>query len=222
MNLFFTDGAPYGRFNPRLRPSPASALITVSRAPLRPQSPSESRSRWKGKGSTCMSRVVCSPPIPGAVIETWETDDKGAQHLMFVCFFSADGQPSHIFLQPRATTTLSTRNAPHQTDGIGGGRTKKAGTDTARSFSSRIPSPAMWVSSFLFSKPFHVSLGLMSCFFFCYSSVILTKNRALWMSSFRHWGDTNLRPNHLHMMIDAPGLHSLTTAPFPEGDVVLA
>lgn len=31
----------------------------------------------------------------------------------------------------------------------------------------------------------------------------------------------NVRPNHLHMMIDAPGFRKLTTALYPEGDVNL-
>ena len=35
-------------------------------------------------------------------------------------------------------------------------------------------------------------------------------------------GRHNLRPSHLHMMIDAPGFHKLTTALFPEGDAILA
>ena len=34
-------------------------------------------------------RVLTSggEPVPGAVIETWETDDKGEQHFDFVQFF---------------------------------------------------------------------------------------------------------------------------------------
>ena len=35
-------------------------------------------------------------------------------------------------------------------------------------------------------------------------------------------GRHNLRPSHLHMMIDAPGFHKLTTALYPEGDAILA
>jgi len=35
-------------------------------------------------------------------------------------------------------------------------------------------------------------------------------------------GRHNLRPNHLHMMIDAPGFRKLTTALFPEGDAILS
>ena len=32
----------------------------------------------------------------------------------------------------------------------------------------------------------------------------------------------NMRPNHLHMMIEAPGYQKLTTALYPEGDLWLA
>ena len=32
-------------------------------------------------------------------------------------------------------------------------------------------------------------------------------------------GRHNIRPNHLHMIIDAPGFRKLTTALYPEGDV---
>ena len=35
-------------------------------------------------------------------------------------------------------------------------------------------------------------------------------------------GRHNLRPNHLHMMIDAPGYRKLTTALYPEGDAILS
>jgi protocatechuate 3,4-dioxygenase beta subunit len=35
-------------------------------------------------------------------------------------------------------------------------------------------------------------------------------------------GRHNIRPNHLHMMIDAPGFRKLTTALYPEGDAYLA
>jgi protocatechuate 3,4-dioxygenase beta subunit len=31
-----------------------------------------------------------------------------------------------------------------------------------------------------------------------------------------------MRPNHLHLMIEAPGYHKLTTALYPEGDQFLA
>ena len=35
-------------------------------------------------------------------------------------------------------------------------------------------------------------------------------------------GRHNLRPSHLHMMIEAPGFHKLTTALYPEGDAILS
>lgn len=31
-----------------------------------------------------------------------------------------------------------------------------------------------------------------------------------------------MRPNHLHLMVEAPGYHKLTTALYPEGDRYLA
>lgn len=31
-------------------------------------------------------------------------------------------------------------------------------------------------------------------------------------------GRHNMRPNHLHLMIEAPGYNKLTTALYPEGD----
>ena len=34
-------------------------------------------------------------------------------------------------------------------------------------------------------------------------------------------GRHNMRPNHLHLMIEAPGYRKLTTAFYPEGDVYL-
>ena len=35
-------------------------------------------------------------------------------------------------------------------------------------------------------------------------------------------GRHNIRPNHLHMMIEAPGFHKLVTSLYPEGDVFLS
>jgi hypothetical protein len=67
-------------------------------------------------------RVLTSggEPVPGAVIETWETDDKGEQHFDFVRFFC--GLLSTVVRSsfPRkATTTLSTPSAPHPTAAVG-------------------------------------------------------------------------------------------------------
>ena len=88
---FFTGDAPDGQFNPRLRHPTPFHLILVSHTPSRPQSPSEGRSRRKGKGSTCMW------PIPGAVIETWETDDKGESNIRCSSASSLlSGQPSYV------------------------------------------------------------------------------------------------------------------------------
>jgi protocatechuate 3,4-dioxygenase beta subunit len=35
-------------------------------------------------------------------------------------------------------------------------------------------------------------------------------------------GRHNVRPNHLHMMIEAPGFHKLVTSLYPEGDEFLS
>ena len=35
-------------------------------------------------------------------------------------------------------------------------------------------------------------------------------------------GRHNMRPNHLHLMIEAPGHHKLITALYPDGDAWLA
>lgn len=35
-------------------------------------------------------------------------------------------------------------------------------------------------------------------------------------------GRHNNRPNHLHVMIEAPGFHKLTTSLYPEGDTFLS
>ena len=35
-------------------------------------------------------------------------------------------------------------------------------------------------------------------------------------------GRHNMRPNHLHLMLEASGYHKLTTALYPEGDEYLA
>ena len=67
-------------------------------------------------------RVLTSggEPVPGAVIETWETDDKGEQHFDSVRFFcgSLSTVVRSSFLR-KATTTLSTPNAPHPTAAVG-------------------------------------------------------------------------------------------------------
>jgi protocatechuate 3,4-dioxygenase beta subunit len=35
-------------------------------------------------------------------------------------------------------------------------------------------------------------------------------------------GRHNVRPNHLHVMIDAPGFHKLVTSLYPEGSIFLS
>jgi hypothetical protein len=71
-------------------------------------------------------RVLTSSgePIPGAVIETWETDDKGEPltvppfpSFSLFSLLTVDRRTSS--LPPKATTTLSTPNAPHQTAEVG-------------------------------------------------------------------------------------------------------
>lgn len=70
-------------------------------------------------------RVLTSSgePIPGAVIETWETDDKGEPPTVRFRPFSFSlltvDRRHTLFLPPKATTTLSTPNAPHQTAEVG-------------------------------------------------------------------------------------------------------
>jgi len=81
---FFTDDAPDGQFNLRLRhPIPLSALISVSLIPLYATVPLGESIASEGKGEYMYveGRVLTSSgePIQGAVIETWETDDKGEQ-----------------------------------------------------------------------------------------------------------------------------------------------
>ena len=88
-------------------------FMSVSYAPLRPQR-SESVLRRKGiMGSTCKSRLE----LPGAVIETWETDDDSEQIFKFARFFSADGR--HIPLPLRkATRVLSSSETSHSLPSI--------------------------------------------------------------------------------------------------------
>ena len=67
-------------------------------------------------------RVLTSSgqPIPGAVIETWETDEKGEQHLMFFLFcLTIHHHTFQPLPHPQASTILSTRTAPFQTAVVG-------------------------------------------------------------------------------------------------------
>jgi hypothetical protein len=69
-------------------------------------------------------RVVTSSgdPIPDAVIETWETDEKGEQYLIrssssaYLLSYVSTPIPTH---PPQASTILSIRTAPFQTAVVG-------------------------------------------------------------------------------------------------------
>jgi protocatechuate 3,4-dioxygenase beta subunit len=86
---FFTEDAPDGS-SPNLHASPPNSVYprltsspTTHTVPLGESIASEG----KGEYMYVEGRVLTlsGEPIPGAVIETWETDEKGEQHLM--CFF---------------------------------------------------------------------------------------------------------------------------------------
>jgi hypothetical protein len=55
-------------------------------------------SEGKGEYMYVEGRVLTSKgePIPGAVIETWETDEKGEQHLDVFLPLISNGLPSYI------------------------------------------------------------------------------------------------------------------------------
>jgi protocatechuate 3,4-dioxygenase beta subunit len=55
-------------------------------------------SEGKGEYMYVEGRVLTSKgePIPGAVIETWETDEKGEQHLDVVLPLLSNGLPSYV------------------------------------------------------------------------------------------------------------------------------
>jgi Catechol dioxygenase N terminus/Dioxygenase len=142
---FFTEDAPDGQFEP------PKHTLTPSRCPTVPLGESIA-SEGKGDYMYVEGRVLDSSgkPVPGAVIETWETDDKGEQKQLFfsrwqwrtiICFFF---YPIH-----QASTTLSTRNATCPTAAVGCERTQRATLDTARSSPSRIPSLVMSVFALL-------------------------------------------------------------------------
>jgi len=108
-------------------------------------------------------RDTSGAPIPGAVIETWETDDKG--------FYDTQYEDRVV---PDCRGRLVTDK-----DG-------KYGYRAIVPIAYPIPGDGP-VGSLL------LALG-------------------------RH----NIRPNHLHMMIDAPGFRKLTTALYPDGDIYLS
>ena len=72
-------------------------------------------SEGKGEYMFVEGRVLTSKgePIPGAVIETWETDEKGEQHLVASFLFS-NGFSSYVPPTLKASTIFNTRNAPYR------------------------------------------------------------------------------------------------------------
>jgi hypothetical protein len=118
---FFTDDTPDGQFNLRLRhiTSPSFSFNLRISCPSRPQSRSENRSRRKANESKMdVERRVLTlggDPIPGTVIETWEMDDKVSSNIRFssVSSLLTSQTVMRFFLLCKATTTLSTLNAPH-------------------------------------------------------------------------------------------------------------
>ncbi|KAH8994533.1 aromatic compound dioxygenase [Lactarius akahatsu] len=107
-------------------------------------------------------RTTSGAPIPGAVIETWETDDKGFYDTQYADRVVADCRGRLV--------------------------TDKDGKYGYRAI---VPVP--------YPIPGDGPVG------------------DLLLALRRH----NIRPNHLHMMIDAPGFRKLTTALYPEGDAYL-
>ncbi|KAH9050873.1 aromatic compound dioxygenase [Lactarius deliciosus] len=107
-------------------------------------------------------RTTSGAPIPGAVIETWETDDKGFYDTQYADRVVAD-------CRGRLVTDK----------------------DGKYGYRAVVPVP--------YPIPGDGPVG------------------DLLLALGRH----NIRPNHLHMMIDAPGFRKLTTALYPEGDVYL-
>jgi protocatechuate 3,4-dioxygenase beta subunit len=107
-------------------------------------------------------RATNGAPIPGAVIETWETDDKGLYDVQYADRVVADCRG-------------------------------RLGTDKDGRYGYRAVVPVPY------PIPGDGPVG----------ELLLTLRRH------------NLRPNHLHVMINAPGFCKLTTALYPEGDVYL-
>ncbi|KAI9465350.1 aromatic compound dioxygenase [Lactarius psammicola] len=107
-------------------------------------------------------RTTSGAPIPGAVIETWETDDKGFYDTQYADRVVAD-----------CRGRLVTDN------------------DGKYGYRAIVPVP--------YPIPGDGPVG------------------DLLLALRRH----NIRPNHLHMMIEAPGFRKLTTALYPEGDIYL-
>ena len=69
-------------------------------------------------------RVLTSKgePIPDAVIETWETDEKGEQYLVVFLPVLSHGLLSYVSTRTptlQATTILNTPNAPYRIVAVG-------------------------------------------------------------------------------------------------------
>ncbi|KAI0002116.1 aromatic compound dioxygenase [Russula compacta] len=122
-------------------------------------------SEGKGEYMYVEGRVLNSSgePIPGAVIETWETDDKGFYDTQYVERHTPDCR----------------------------GRLK---ADGEGKYGYRAVVPVAY------PIPGDGTVG------------------ELLLALGRH----NVRPNHLHVIIEAPGFHKLTTSLYPEGDTFLS
>ena len=118
---FFTEDAPDGQT--RSGPIPISAVSHAFPFSSRPQCRSESRSRRKGRASTCMSRVACS--LRAASPFRARSSRRGRQMTRVSNFrscvrSSADDRPPYVrALPPKVFTTPSTRNVLYQTAEVG-------------------------------------------------------------------------------------------------------
>jgi protocatechuate 3,4-dioxygenase beta subunit len=95
MGPFFTEDAPDGSFFDLTYLSSTRINPTTSHTvPLGESIASEG----KGEYMYVEGRVLTlkGEPIPGAVIETWETDEKGEQHPDVVLPLLSNGLPSYV------------------------------------------------------------------------------------------------------------------------------
>ena len=164
LGTFTSDSVPDIRFNPAPSPS-SSALISVSHAPLRPQSGSESRSCRKGTmGSTCVSRVVWSHRVASRQaysershrdVRVVGVDDKGAPHSiscvtsLLTATIRSSSHQELLRHSPYGMPCIELQSR------LRTGEQSKAGANTRTSFPSRIPIPddiRFLFSSFTFSK----------------------------------------------------------------------
>jgi len=91
---FFTEDAPDGSLTYPLSLTRINPIYTTYTVPLGESIASEG----KGEYMYVEGRVLTSKgePIPDAVIETWETDEKGEQQLDVFLPFLSNGLPSYI------------------------------------------------------------------------------------------------------------------------------